>query len=219
MSDNQDQQQQQQQGQQQQQQSQQQPDIEKLVADRVAESLREIKSKLDSAYSVRDEALQKLAKIEEDRKKEQLERLTAEGKHKEALELQLAEERAAKEALRKQNTELTRDLQLKNALSNLPFRNDNAKEMAYREIVGNIVQDEKGVWVHNSGKPIDTFVKSFGEDDSNSFLFKPKSNSGAGGGSTKPADNSSSGSLFKLSQAEVLKLAAEGKLPSSQKRR
>ena len=123
-------------------------DINKLVQDKVDEALKEIKGKLDKAYGARDEALRKVADFENEKKEAELKRLQDEGKHKEAYELQLAEERAKRESVEKKNIELTRDIEVRNALASQPFRNDNASEMAYREIVGQLVRNEQGVWVH-----------------------------------------------------------------------
>lgn len=189
-------------------------DIQELVAKKVEESLKDIKSKLDKAYAVRDEALKKIADIEQARKEAELKRLQEEGKHKEALELQLAEAQAARAAVEKRNTELTRDLSLRNVLAGLNFRNENAQEMAYREIVNDLVQDQNGNWVHKSGSNIKDFVKSFASEESNSFLFKTKPSSGNGGGTVTPTDTSSlSGkSIFEVSQQDVMKLVREGKL-------
>ena len=190
------------------------PDIEKLVQAKLDEALKDIKTKLDKAYGARDEALKKVAEFEREKKEAELKRLQEEGKHKEAYEMQLAEERAKREAAEKRNVELTRDIEVRNALSSHPFRNDNALEMAYREVVGQLVQNEQGAWVHRSGVSIKDFVKSFAENDDNAFLFKPKVSSGSGSQGTKPT-NASGGekkSLFSMSQEEVLKLAREGKL-------
>jgi hypothetical protein len=190
--------------------------VEKLVKERVSEAVKDIKTKLDSAYGARDEAMRKLADIEQKQKERELEQLKKEGKEKEALELQLSEERAKRETLERRTIELTRDLELRNSLSGYDFRNDTAIDMAYREIVAQLIQNEQGVWVHKSGISVKDFVKQFTEQDSNSFLLKPKVSSGAG--TTTTQSNSSSGdnskkSLFSMSQDDVLKLAREGKLP------
>lgn len=197
------------------QQQQQKPevDVEKLVQERLDASLKEIKEKLDKAYSSRDEALKKVTEFENEKRQAELKRLQEEGKHKEAYEMQLAEIKSGKEAAEKRVIELTRDMELKSVLGTLNFRNDNALEMAYREIVGQLVQNEQGVWVHKSGVPVKDFVKSFSDTEDNAFLFKPKVSSGSGSQGTKT--NNPSGektSLFNLSQDEVLKRAREGTL-------
>lgn len=196
--------------------------VQKLVDDRVKEAVKDIKSKLDGAYSARDDALRKLAEIETFRKQEEVKRLQEEGKHKEALEMQLAEERAQKAAYEKRVVELTRDMELRSALTNFTFRNDNAFNMAYREIVEQLVQDDKGIWKHKSGVPLKDFVKQFAEAEENSFLIKPKVSSGSGSQpASKSASSSSSNldgkSIFSLTQEEVLKMAREGKLPSQRR--
>ena len=192
-----------------------QAEIDKLVQAGIDNALKDIKTKLDKSYEARDAALAKIKEFEQKDREAELKRLQEEGKHKEAFDLQLAEERAKREALEKRNIELTRDIEVRNALASHPFRNDNASEMAYREIVGQLVQNEQGVWVHKSGVSVKDFVKTFAEHSDNEFLFKPKVNSGSGSGGSKAGDNSSGEkkSLFAMSQEEVLKMAREGKLP------
>jgi hypothetical protein len=186
----------------------------------VEEQLKPIKGKLDAAFSQRDEALRKLAEKEAKDREAELKRLEEEGKHKEVYEMRLAEEKARNQALEKQNIELARDLELRTSLSTLPFRNDAASKMAYQELLGQLVRNEQGVWLHKSGASIAAAVKAFQENDENSFLFKPKANSGGNTTTVKPSDNSSKPkSVFEMSQEEVLKLAAEGKLPARQTRK
>ena len=189
------------------------PDIDALVAQRVEEALKPIKENLDKAYSARDEAQKKVKEFERIQREAELKRLQDEGKHKEAYEMQLKERESEIEVLKRRNVELTRDIEVRNALGAYPFRNDNAVEMAYREVVGNLVQDEKGNWVHKSGLSIRDFVKSFAEHEDNAFMLKPKANSGSGSTTAAVAASTSGNkSLFQMSQADVLKMAKEGKL-------
>lgn len=190
--------------------------VEKLVAERLEEQLKDIKGKLDNAYGARDDALKKIAAFEQEQKEAEMKRLEEEGKHKELYELKLAEANAKAKALEERNVVLTRDIRVKDALKSLDFRNTNATEMAYKEIVADLVQSETGDWVHRSGVSIDDYVKSFADNEENSFLFKAKVNTGAGTTSVKSTDTSSAPkSLFDMSQEDVIKLAMEGKLPSS----
>jgi hypothetical protein len=188
-------------------------DIAKLVQEKVDEQLKDIKGKLDKAYGARDDAMRKVAEFETQKKEAEIARLKEEGKHKEVYELQVTELNAKLSAAEKRNIELTRDMDVRNTLSAQPFRNDSAREMAYREIVGQLVQNEQGVWVHKSGSTIGEFVQSFADNDANSFLFKPKASSGSGDSGVNMNNNSSEKkSLFTMSQDEVLKMAREGKL-------
>jgi len=188
--------------------------VEKLVKERLEENLKPIKEKLDGAFSQRDEALRKVAEYEKEKRDAEIARLKDEGKHKEAFERQLAEERAAREALEKENLNLTRNNEVRANLTNLDFRNEKAVEMAFQEIVGELVRNEQGTWVHRSGVSVRDFIKTFVEAEENNFLFKAKASSGSGGGSSKGgASNSGPKSLFERPQSEVIKMAAEGKLP------
>jgi len=193
--------------------------FKKAVEEAAAEKLKEIKAKLDGAYSTRDELAKKLKEKEDADRAAELKRLQDEGKHREAYDLQMKELNEKNERLAAQNIELTRNVEVRSALSALEFRSDNAREMAFKEITGDLIRDEKGVWVHKTGVPIAAFVKSFSEDVANEFLFKPKANSGAGAGGGGGNNNAGAGgkSLFEMSQADVLKLAAEGKLPNQRK--
>ena len=187
--------------------------LAKLVEEQVAERLKEIKGKLDNAYQARDEARKKAEEYEKEKRAAELARLEEEGKHKEAYEMRLKEEREAREKAERRAIELSRDVDVRQALSAYPFRNDNASEMAYREIVGQLVQDANGNWVHRSGVSIKDFVKAFAEHEDNTFLFKPKHSTGGGSTNEKPANTSTEKkSLFEMSQEEVLKLAGEGKI-------
>lgn len=189
--------------------------VEKLVKERVESSLREIKDKLDNAYKARDEALKKIAEVEQKEKEAQRKQLEEQGKFKELYELHLAEEKAKVAALERRNIELARDVAVRDALKALPFRNDIASDMAYKTVVDQLVQNDKGEWIHRSGISVKDFVETFQKDENNSFLFKPKVNSGTGSSESATGSSSTSNikSLFDLPQAEVLKLAMEGKLP------
>jgi hypothetical protein len=192
--------------------------IAKLVQERLDKELATIKKSLDGAYKQRDESLAKIAAFEAKEREANLKRLQDEGKHKEAYELQLAEERAKNDALSKRNTELSRDVNVRDALRSFTFRNDKAADMAFKEITSNLVQDANKQWIHRSGVSIREYCEAFSKDEDQSFLFKAKANSGSGtssstSGSGTPSDNGKPKSLFAMSQADVLKLAAEGKLP------
>lgn len=190
--------------------------VKKLVEERVSEQLKDIKGKLDNAFAARDEALRKVKEVEEAKKADEIKRLQEEGKHAEALELQLAEERAARAALEKRNTELSRDVAVRASLSGLEFRNDKAADIAFKEITSQLTQRDDGVWVHKSGVSISDFIGAFAKDEEQSFLFKAKTNNGGGSSSNNIRGTNTDGnpkSLFSMSQDEVIKLAKEGKLP------
>jgi len=191
--------------------------VAKLVRDRLDNELKPIKGKLDNAFKARDEALAKVAEFEKREREANLKQLEAEGKHREAFELRLAEERALNATLRAEVTKLSRDVSVKDALKSYSFRNDNAADMAFKEIVGNLVQNDQGQWVHRSGITVRDYCEAFSKDENQSFLFKQKANTGTGasavsGTSGVPGSSTGKKSLFDMSQAEVLKMAAEGKI-------
>jgi hypothetical protein len=184
--------------------------LQKLVEAQLAP----IKANLDKAYAARDEAIKKLAKYEADLRAAEVQRLKDEGKHREAFEQELAAERAARQELEQRNIELTRDITVKGAMQALPFRNARSFDMAFKEITALLVKNEQGEWVHKSGVSVPDFIKTFAEDENNSFLFKSKTSTGTGsaGDSLPPDTSGSSSSLFALPQDEVLRRAAAGQL-------
>ena len=189
--------------------------VAKLVKERLDTELAGIKQNLNNAFAARDALQAKVAEFEARERDANLKRLQEEGKHKEAFELQLAEERAANAALAKRNTELSRDVSVREALRDMNFRNGKAATMAFQEITANLVQDENKQWVHRSGISVREYCEVFSKDEEQSFLFKAKVNSGAGTSSTTgaAAPAAKPSSLFEMSQEEVIKLAIEGKLP------
>jgi len=190
--------------------------IDRLVEEKAAEKLKDVKTKLDNAYKARDEALARAAELDLKEKNALKEKLEAEGKFKELAEMRVQEEKdraaqiqAERDALAKQNLELTRDNMLRGALQALPFRNDRASEVAYKQIASELIQID-GKWVHSSGVPIKDYVTAFSSDADNSFLFKAKGNGGAGSGGAQTNAPSKDGSLFKMSQKDVLEGIANG---------
>lgn len=171
--------------------------IAKLVEQRVAEQLQDIKGKLDSAYEIRDEAIKEAAKIKEEQKTVQINKLEEEGKHKEVYELKLADLEGKLEARNSQITELTRNQAVREAISGLEFRNESASKMAYTEILSDLIQDENGAWLHKSGISIKEFASLYRKDDEKSFLFKPKQSSGVNTGTPTSALQSDPSKLTK----------------------
>ena len=189
------------------------PEIQAMIKSAVAEAVKDIKTKLDVAYTKRDEALQKVSEFEQKERDLEIKRLQDAGKDREAFELQLAELKANQETLQKRNLELSRDVDARQALSAFAFRSEKAAKMAFDEVTSQLVQNEKGEWVHKSGVAIKDFVKTFAENEDNAFLFKQKQNSGNGSQNIPPSSNTTKKSLFEMTQDEVLQMAAEGKLP------
>jgi len=155
------------------------PEAKKMMESMVAEQLAQMKENMNKMSKQRDEAMRKAVELEESAKAAKLEKLEAEGKTSEALQMKLDEALARVEALTGVNTSLTRDHQVEKLLSEQQFRNATAKEMAKSQIVGQLKQDAEGMWVHATGAPLSEFVQSFAKDEENAFLFKPKQSTGA----------------------------------------
>jgi NADH dehydrogenase/NADH:ubiquinone oxidoreductase subunit G len=155
------------------------PEVKKLMESMVAEQLSQMKENMNKMSKQRDEAMKKAVELEESAKAAKLEKLEAEGKTSEALQMKLDEALARVEALNSVNTTLTRDHTVDKVLGDLQFRNSTAKEMAKAQIIGELKQDAEGSWVHATGAGLSEFVQSFAKDEENAFLFKPKQSTGA----------------------------------------
>lgn len=183
--------------------------IEQAVNDR----LTKMKSNMDRMVKERDEALKKAAEIEQAQKQAEIKRLEEEGKLTEALEMKLAESQAKLKVFEEENTKLNRDNVVNSQLATLEFRNERSRQMAQRDIVEQLVQNEVGSWVHKSGTTIQEFIESYSKNEDNSFLFRVKANSGAGKTTPSAVSNTNEKkSLSQMTQEEVLNLAAKGQL-------
>jgi len=184
-------------------------DIESIVEERLAK----MKANMDRMASERDEALKMKAEMEATAKEATIARMKEEGKLQEALEMELAEAKAKLEVFAKETTQLKRDGVLNDALAGMEFRNDKSRDMARREIVDQLVQNEEGVWLHSTGSNIRDYVEAYAKSEDNSFLFRVKSNTGAGTGNPAGAPSTDvSKSISEMSTQEILALAAKGKL-------
>jgi hypothetical protein len=163
--------------------------------------------------SERDEALKMKAEMESSAKEATIARMKEEGKLQEALEMELAEAKAKLEVFAKETTQLKRDGVLNDALAGMEFRNDKSRDMARREIVDQLVQNEEGAWLHSTGSNIRDYVEAYAKSEDNSFLFRVKSNTGAGTGNPAGAPSTdNTKAISDLSTQEILALAAKGKL-------
>lgn len=184
-------------------------DIEAIVEERLAK----MKANMDRMASERDEALKLKADLEAKAKEDTISRMKEEGKLQEALEMELADARAKLASFEEQNTKLSRDNVLNQALTGMEFRNEKSRDMARREIVEQLVQNEEGVWVHSTGSDIRDYVEAYAKSEDNSFLFRVKSNSGAGTGNPAGAPSTDvAKSIGQMTTQEILALAAKGKL-------
>jgi hypothetical protein len=183
-------------------------EIERIVEERLAK----MKSNMNSMAEQRDAALKAQAQMEEAKKAETMKRLEEEGKLQELAEMKVAELEAKLAVFEEQNTKLTRDGVLNDALSGLDFRNDRSREMARKDILDSVQQID-GQWKHTSGMTIKDFVESYAQSEDNSFLFRIKSNTGAGTGNSAGAPSmEAKKAIGDMSTSEILALAAKGKL-------
>jgi hypothetical protein len=184
-----------------------------LLKQLVADELKQMKGNVDKAYKKAEELARENARLKAEAQDKQRKQLEDEGKHYEVAKLKLAELEEEKKILQDKLTSVTRDRELEKHLGSLEFRNDFARETAFKTILPELVQDEDGSWVHKSGASINDYLKAFSKDPNKDFLFKPKENSGAGSNSNKnSASMSRPKSLSGMTTEELLALAESGKL-------
>lgn len=184
------------------------------VDKQIAEAIKNMKDNLDRAYKERDDVKKTLTAREQ---QDEVDRLKAEGKLKEAHELEKAELKKQNEEANKRIVELTRDLDIKNGLSGHDFKNAKMLNFAFNEISGQLVQQEDGSWKNKAGLSVADLIDAFVKDPDNAPFFKVPAQTGSGLDTTPTTTTNTSGdsSLFKKTQAEVIQMAAAGKLPKS----
>ena len=189
------------------------PEVQTLINEEVSKAIKNIKGNLDNAYQERDAYKAKIAEIEAEKQKAEIAALEKAGKHQEVMQIQMNELKTKLETYEKRNTELSRDNLLKSQLTGLDFRNDKAATLAYSDIVSSLKKDADGNWVHESGVSIEEAVQNYAKEDKNAFMFNVKANAGSGTVVSKPATgNTPVKSIKEMSQEEVLKAVADGKI-------
>lgn len=193
-------------------------EVQAMVAKLVETQLAGIKEKLNGAYSARDEAVRKAAALEEVQKLANIKKLEDEGKHTEVANMKVSDLTGRLEAANNQIIQLTRDAAVRDAVSDIKFKNPRAAQMAQSDILSQLIRTEEGQWVHKTGVSIKDFVDQYVKDENNLFLIETKQTSGGGySGSNTPGGfntNSLAGKkMSDLSGAEMMALAAAGKLP------
>lgn len=190
-----------------------QPDIKQLVDEEVSKAIKNIKVNLDNAYKERDEAVNQIAKIKEEKRQAEISSLEQQGKHSEAMQMKLSELNQRLEQYEQKNTELSRDNAVRTQLNALNFKSEKAANMAYSDIVNSLKKDATGNWVHESGLSINETVSNYAKDDNNAFLFSVKANMGTGITPAKPSTGTNPvGSIKDMSTDEMLNAIAKGQV-------
>jgi hypothetical protein len=190
--------------------------IERRVQEEVTAAKSAFKDKLDEVYKLRDQAVKERVTLEEEKRQAEIKRMEDEGKHKEVAELKMAELNARLESLQKENTKLTRDQAVRDAMRGVDFRSDVAAEMAQERILSQLIQDDSGRWTHKSGISIREYVDHFTKDDENGFLLKAKTNSGFGMSNVAgTADTSTNKPITEMNTEELLQHFSKQSPPSN----
>ena len=138
-----------------------------------------VKENIQKAYQQRDEMAKEIEELRSAKRDAELRALEEAGKKEEADKMRMEELKNQLAQAQAQVTGLTRDSALKGALAGMEFRSDKAAEIAYKDIVGNLIQDANGGWVSPTGQSIQDYVQFYASDESNSFMFKAKQSSGS----------------------------------------
>ena len=190
-----------------------QPDVKQMVDDEVSKAISNIKVNLDNAYKERDEALNTITKIKEEKRQAEISSLENQGKHSEAMQIKLNELNSKLELYEQKNTELSRDNAVRSQLNSLNFKSEKAANMAYSDIVKSLKKDALGNWVNENGTSINETVSNYSKDDGNSFLFSVKANTGTGITPAKPSTGTTPVSSIKdMSTDEMLNAVSKGQI-------
>jgi len=190
-----------------------QPDIKQMVDTEVSKAISNIKVNLDNAYKERDEALNTITKIKEEKRQAEISSLENQGKHSEAMQIKLNELNSKLELYEQKNTELSRDNAVRSQLNSLNFKSEKAANMAYSDIVKSLKKDALGNWVNENGTSINETVSNYSKDDNNAFLFSVKANMGTGITPAKPSTGTTPVSSIKdMSTDEMLNAIGKGQI-------
>ena len=190
-----------------------QPDVKQMVDDEVSKAISNIKVNLDNAYKERDEALNTITKIKEEKRQAEISSLENQGKHSEAMQIKLNELNSKLELYEQKNTELSRDNAVRSQLNSLNFKSEKAANMAYSDIVKSLKKDALGNWVNENGTSINETVSNYSKDDGNSFLFSVKANTGTGITPAKPSTGTTPVSSIKdMTTDEMLNAVSKGQI-------
>lgn len=184
------------------------------------EEFKTLKGNLSKAYGERDTLKSELEDLKKEKRDAEIQRLKDEGKDREAFDAQLSDKDTVIAGLEKRIIELTRDNEVRQILAGHSLRNERAAELAYDSIIKELVQDEKGTWVHRAGKSVKDFIAAFSEDEDNKFLFKEKENRGTGNPPTVKTDappKEQSGKLAGKTAKEIIGMARKGQLPNQRR--
>ena len=189
------------------------PDVKQMVDDEVSKAISNIKVNLDNAYKERDEALNTITKIKEEKRQAEISSLENQGKHSEAMQIKLNELNSKLELYEQKNTELSRDNAVRSQLNSLNFKSEKAANMAYSDIVKSLKKDALGNWVNENGISINETVSNYAKDDNNSFLFSVKANMGTGITPAKPSTGINPVTSIKdMSSDEMLNAISKGQI-------
>lgn len=169
------------------------------------EKVAALKKSLDALDAKLKEEKKKNRELERAKQAAEIDRLKKEGKEVEALKAELKQLKAEAEEARAENITLKRDQVLDMALSGHDFRSERSRNMARRELLDGLTQNEDGDWVSTAGDNVVAYVQKYVNDEENAFLLKPKVNRGSGmqppAKDTKPTQPQG---IFDMSQDKMI---------------
>jgi hypothetical protein len=175
----------------------------------------DFKKKMDDLNARVKQAEEKAAALEKAEREREANRLRDEGKLAEAYALEKTALESELTSLRESNVRLSRDRDVRDAVSSVDveFRTPKAKQAAVNEITSELIKGDDGVWKAKDGRSVEDYVKAFLEHDDNSYLLKPKRNSGGGSQPIKPSGKPENkpGSIFEMGFDQIAANILAGK--------
>ncbi len=175
-----------------------------LIKEGIDEALKPIKEKLNIAYGKVDALEAENKALKDDAQAAKVALLEEQGKKEEALRLQLEQSAAQLAALASQNTELSRDAEIRLHLSSVTFKSPSAATMAFKLIAEGLSKNDKGEWVSRDGKDIGAYTKEVISHADNAFLIKVKASAGYVDPEETGTPPPQKKSLKDMTQAELL---------------
>lgn len=174
-----------------------------------------VKANIQKAYTERDDALKLAKELQGKARESELVALEAAGKKDEADKMRMQELVDQLKMANDQVTGLTRDNALRTTLASLDFKSERAAEMAYKDMVGTLIQDASGNWKSPANETISEYAKRYASDDTNSFMFSVKQSSGSSSMATTTTSRPVSKDTSKMTGLELAQAYEDGSVTDS----
>lgn len=145
-------------------------------------AVAKLKESLDNLDKKYKDALRLQKAAEKKAREAEIAALKKDGKELEALQKQIEDMEAELANTRDENVALKRDSVLDSTLTGFQFKSERSRKLARKDLIDAFVKGEDGSWISKDGeKSIEDYTAEYFEDDENRNLFlKTKTNSGTG---------------------------------------